>query len=272
MGNSGWTADPDEIVVPPDATDDEPRVYIGPNDPIAQGLSQDAAMVFYWGNEKAFILSVEQSGPDDGQLHLWALTPGSQLHQIMDIDYNVGADQVVVSFGQGAADTQYDFYQPVDVQDILSVRGNDIGKGIVATGSDTLASAAIGAAETEVLLTSAAVQFEADRAYRVDVIGGQQGSVANSNPIWRCRKSNGLATGQLACFYRREQLPGTLDSALNLSQFFTTGSPAPAAAVLAATVSALAGTVTNTATFGGRHLVVTDVGPASRFPAANVIT
>lgn len=269
----------EELIVPSSATDNDPRVYVGQQDPIATGLSQDAAIVFYWGNEKAYLLAVEDSGGVSGQLHLWSVIPGGQLHQIIDVDHDENTDTVRVDFGQGPASESYFFHEPVTFQDDVTFNGPiSFGPGvvpvgtIVGVGSDSAASAAIGAAETEILLTANPVTFEADTAYEVIIAGGQQGSVANANPIWRVRKSNGLATGQLAAFLRRTQLPTTADTNLTLTGVFATTNPAPAAVTMAVTMSALAGTVTNTATFGGRTMYIRKLGDKTDFPDANVLT
>jgi hypothetical protein len=71
-----------------------PRIVLGTDDPLAVAAFQDAAMVFYYRDDQAFIVSVEQVGvpdPEDyGQLHVFAGdSAGNFLSQYLDCDYDV---------------------------------------------------------------------------------------------------------------------------------------------------------------------------------------
>lgn len=66
----GWEAAGfTDITIPADAGVNDPRIYVGQNDPLAAAVGQDAAIVFYWADQRAFVISVSDSGGtgDHGQ-------------------------------------------------------------------------------------------------------------------------------------------------------------------------------------------------------------
>jgi hypothetical protein len=85
----GWTNNAlEEITIPDSAGDDDPRVVISTNDPLAEQLSQDASITYYWADGRGFIQSVEASGgPDRGQWHFWGADE-NRLAQYIDIDFD----------------------------------------------------------------------------------------------------------------------------------------------------------------------------------------
>lgn len=314
-----------DITIPADAGIDEPRVFIGQDDPLLKFLGQNAGIVFYWADNRAYVFSVERSGgPDLGQLHIWSTDETHGIRQLIDVDHNAVSGDVRITLAQGAPDqqTSVDIHgttvildgetggvllkadagvavtvqnpllcqDSVTLTDTLAVVGQTdvtdlhvsgellidnlpLPGTIVGAGSSGVSSGAIGAAETEVLLTDDPVTFLPNSAYEVTIDGGYTGSVVNADPAFRIRKSNGAATGQLACLMRR--VPVTVaarEYGLSLTQKFTTTTPAPAAVELAVTMTAIAGTATYVGTFGGRSIEVKYLGPSTLYPNANVLT
>jgi hypothetical protein len=89
-----------DITIPGDASVNDPRIYVGQNDPIAS-MFGDAAIVMYWGNGRAFFLNVEQSGsPDRGQLHLQSFDPVTGNHQYIDLDVDMVGMVETMNIGQ----------------------------------------------------------------------------------------------------------------------------------------------------------------------------
>lgn len=75
-----------------------PRIVMATDDPMAEALFQDAAIIFYFNETHAMILSIEQDGfPDPttaGQLHIFAgRSDGTFLAQYLDCDYDVTLDE-----------------------------------------------------------------------------------------------------------------------------------------------------------------------------------
>lgn len=203
-----------DITIPGDAGPADPRIYIGQNDEIARGVSQDAAIVLYFGLNRAFLISVEQSGgPDFGQLHIWSVDNNAgTLFQYIDIDHDVLAGKGDITLGADGP-TSNDTSSHILGEDVEIYGGRNIqlksdlieiaptvipgdvtlydepigrwvnGNGIVAN------SAAIGVNETTVI-TIPAMDYKANHAYRVDITGMVTASVAPNNPVLRVRKTN----------------------------------------------------------------------------------
>ena len=67
MGNSGWTADPNTIVIPANAGGG-PRIVITSAPPESLGYPLAAAILFYWNDTDYHYLGISDFGPDFGML------------------------------------------------------------------------------------------------------------------------------------------------------------------------------------------------------------
>lgn len=136
------------------------------------------------------------------------------------------------------------------------------------TGS-TSASSAIGTSVTSVLSISNVV-FKAGRAYSVENVGGAFGSVANEADfsLWK----NSTAGTQVGAFYRTRC--ATLQTnAYGLVYLRNTAGTDVTFTALVLAVAASTGTVTHdAATNRPRQLIVRDVGLASAYANAYVVT
>lgn len=313
-----------DITIPADAGVDDPRVFIGQDDPLLNFLGQSAGIVFYWANNRAFVFSVEPSGgPDLGQLHIWSSDETHGIRQIIDVDHNAITGDVRITLAQGAPDqqTSVDIHgttvtldgetggvilkadagvsitaqnpllctDPVTITDTLAVTGQTDVADLHASGEILIDNrpipgtivgmgsigATVGpfAAETEVVVTTNPVTFLANSTYEVTIDGGCISSVANGDPVFRVRKSNGAATGQLACLMRATPTPvAARQYDASAVQKFTVGAAVPASVALAATIAPSAGNASFTGTFGGATIKVTYLGPDTLAPNANVLT
>lgn len=288
MANTGWTADPADILVPPSAGPNDPRIYIGPNDPIAESLSQDAAIVLYFADQRAFILSVEQSGgPDDGQLHLWCTAdddPGN-FHQLMDFDFDVTAGSVQMTMAAAGLvqDVTWQcFAKTIELQDstTLSQSNNDItifGKSLArgwhakASSTAILAGVTVAAGETDALVT-ASTAFYGGRAYEVTMRGGVRSGTAGGAAQLRLRKTT-AGGADLGEFFRTPiTIANTVFGAFG-SRVFIVASGNPVNAQIALTIQANVNTVDHFATATSpREIVIRDVGSANDYPDAPVLS
>lgn len=232
MANSGWTADPNDLTLPPGASTSDPRIYLGPDDPIADSIGQDAAIVFYWGADRAFILSVENSGGagEHGQLHLWSSAPGDGLTQYIDLDHEVGGEKYA-TYGQQLdrilmnpgilelipdvlnttpnapqlfiGDFSYQQTAGFPMVDTFYY-GRSAGRGQVGEAISTASSGAVSTVETVVLTIPSRTYF-AGRAYEITQKAGAQPAAAGVLLHTRVRKTN--TAGQDLGEYARTSAP-----------------------------------------------------------------
>lgn len=293
MANSGWTADPDSIQVPPDATDSDPRIYIGPDDPYAISFDQLASIVFYWAIDRGFMLSVEAvPGQPSGEFHLWSFDD-DELKQIIDIvhDDSGPEDQSSLKVGQddslyevslkarqqifieasgepdpdsgptvylgGFGDPDYDGTFPPDV----NIYGRSMHRGITSRVTSTVNSAAIGTTET-VIATLPSTTYRAERVYEMKITGEWNISIATNLPVFKIRKTN--AAGQILGEWGRVVGNGTNLNAHALclqNRFFWVDGTADVTATLVLTLVVNAGTATMQAAAGVcRKVEIFDVG------------
>lgn len=92
------------LVVPWGARGNTPRVVMGTGDPALQVLSQPAGHVWYWRDRKAFVMSVEPSGPNNGQLHCYVVENGALAGLVYDINFEEVTNTTQWVF---AADVQF---------------------------------------------------------------------------------------------------------------------------------------------------------------------
>jgi hypothetical protein len=278
LGNSGWTADPYDITLPPDAGPDDPRIYIGSNDPVLAAIGQDAGIVWYFGPESAFAITVEQSGgPDYGQLHIYGISPGTDLKQLIDFDFDITADEATVYIAQGG-DLDTDVYLGGRVVGLgglgflsdmeetdIEIYGTSAPRGFHDEANATADSAAI-TTETAVL-TSGTRNYIAGRAYRVTMAGGIQASAVPNYAQFRLRKTN--AVGQdLGEFFRYPIVATGVPYGAHGTRSFKVGATTVSAALCLTMAYGGVGTVTHRAiaTASPRYFQVEDIGIASDFP------
>jgi hypothetical protein len=298
MGNGGWTADPAFLLVPPEATELDPRIFIGgaDDDPTLSQLDQTEGIVFYFGEQRAFVISVEQEGPpgspeDIGRLHIWGYCGfPSQLHQIVNVDYDIPHNLVTWNFNpdspdismQSVIDIKADVvgiggdHEPADSEPQFQdayLFGKSFNRGAKAFGSSIASSAAIGTTTETVVLTSGSFTYRAGRAYRAEVTGLITASAAGGDAQFRLRKGSTTAglllssTGATACPIagRNYQASGWT--------YFTVPGVLDVTTTLNYALTATGGNITQFASATTpRLMTVYDVGAASDYPNAPALS
>lgn len=157
--------------------------------------------------------------------------------------------------------------------DLISINGDDMGRGVVATWGAISDSGIINATETSVLSSTTARTFPAMRAYKAEVFGGYKCSTAAGNPLWRLRKFNGGVLGALGVLFRRTPTNAiNAEEGLSLSHIFVTDVN-PVTSIMTISIEGSAAyDTTMMGSNGGRFVVITDIGPSSKYGAANVLT
>lgn len=209
--------------MPPDATIADPRIYIGANDPTLTALSQTEGIVFYFGDQHAFVMTVEELTAFSGELHLWGFSnsPSLDVSKMIDLTYNTNIPTIstVTIFSQHPSTGNLTFVvingtevhlggnvEPSSASGIRSeVYFFDMpaSYGVKVAATAQVSSAAI-AAET-VVLTAGTATYRAGRIYEAEVVGLMSGSAAGASGEFRLRKGNttaGLilsATGGIDC-------------------------------------------------------------------------
>jgi hypothetical protein len=294
MSNSGWKADPAYLLVPPSATDSEPRIFIGGNqDPTLLALGQTEGIVFYFGEQRAFLISVEQIGPpgspaDTGRLHIWAFCGfPAQLHQVVNLDYDIPTNDVSWQFNSDSPDATMSSTlslkadvvglggstEPASTdpafQDVY-LFGDSMARGAKAFGSATASSAAI-AAEA-VVLTTGSFTFRAGRSYKAELHGMINAGTAGARATFRLRKGTTTAgtglsfTGDVACAAVGPNYNGDgfVYFQVNATDVTTQ---------MCFTLVGTGGTITQ---FGSantpRYMTIYDVGESADFPNAPVLS
>lgn len=289
MGNSGWTADPDDIMTPPDASPGDVFIYIGPNDPIASALFNDAAIMFYFGLLRAFGIAVNRVGSSDiGTLDFFAFDSVLGSYALIEMRMDVPLQLATVSIGQGGigkdvntiisgkdilifpdgvgTQLRLGIASQADREDTdLVLYGTSAARGFITDGSATVNSG--GNIAEAVVLTTDSVTFIAGRAYRVTTSGGCTNSVANSLVLARVRKTN--VAGQLIGEFSRYPLPAAATSyGVHGTTEFVIGATSVTAALVLTFTGGGGGTVVHTIGVAGlaRTLVVEDIGAAADYP------
>lgn len=306
MANSGWTADPDDLTLPPGAGKGDARIYLGPNDPIAEELSQDAAIVFYWAEERAFVLSVEHSGGTRGQLHLWSTTPDGSV-QWIDFDHpDDNANDASGAIGQrlralsiSPAELEivptthtlddipqavpelylggYNYTEQLGPMVDTIYYGRSAGRGLIASVNSNASTGAISTTETA-LLTIPSRTYYAGRAYELTTKGGVTYAAATTHLLMRARKT-GVGGQDLGEFYRpavnvaSATVVFAASWGLGAGVGFKVGADNITAAIALTGVTVAAGTAVHYANaVTRRNFKVWDVGAADDFPDFATLT
>jgi len=275
--NSGWTADPADLTIPPDASGATPRIHISPGDldPILESIGQDNGIVFYISEDAAFVISVEGGVP--GTLRFWA-TNATQLHQIFEASYfpDAATPQVNLDFFPDSQDPAElhqvsiapDYLdlgpgsQPLDTDPDgdVTLYLRSMARGLVNHVESNAASAAVGA-ET-VVLTLPSFRYRANRFYEARLDGGVFGSAATNLANWHLRKTN-VAGQDLGEYLRNETSGGANVMGVHGSVYFTLGN-SDVTAQLVLPLSSSAGTATQ---YGNantpRSVKIFDLGAAT---------
>lgn len=287
MGNSGWTADPNDITLPPSAGPGDVRIYIGPNDPIAQYFLLDAALVFYYDLNRGFLLSVSREGPPIyGYLDLIAFDGTTATH-VLSVEHDTVTGKTHANIG-GAGytpdqpDVLYsgnpgylgDYTEPSGAagQSDMQIYGQSMPRGLKASAISTSNSASIGTTETAVLTTGTFL-FRAGRAYEVRESSGAAGSATDVWIAYRARKNN-AAGASLGEFYRYNlAITGVVYATSGTGVTFTVGAADVSAAICLTAVTSASGTASQIGSANTpRYLKVYDIGAAADYPTHPVLT
>jgi hypothetical protein len=260
----GWTnQQTDSITVPPSAgPTTAPRIYIGPGDPFAFIAGAIASIMMYWDIDEAFMIWITKNTPTEG------------FFQIANTDASgIVAEYITGTYDEsnGNATLTLGFVDDIDiVATTVSINGTPISTGGTTPHSyeyTTSNSGAIGA-ET-VLLTIPSATYSAGRAYRMEVRGRLQASVANTGTI---RARLGTTTGG-TLFATLGGVPVTVTGATSAAGFYfevyfkVDESDPDVTSPMVITLSANTGTDTLLAGANEPSYVVTyDVGDWSDYP------
>jgi len=277
------------LVVPWGATSG-PRVVIATDDPIMDSLSQDAAIMWYWNDDHAFMASVEQSGsPDFGQFHLFATTAGFALAQYLDCDYDIATSDSEVTLGQNANHTAVFANQDMDIfafdevfidsttavelcffadEGTTDIKAYSVSlaRGFRGENSAAASSGAIGA--EAIVLTLANQVFYQGRAYEILLGGRLAGSVAN-NGLFQIRLTN--LAGAIVGIFGQYPVPAAavnvpLSGRLVVARNTGAGDLTQ---TLVLTLTASVGTCTHVgAATAPRYIEVRDIGAEGDYPNA----
>lgn len=296
------------ITIPGDAADTDARVYIGPDSPIAETIGLPAAITLFGttdpitGNSTSYVIGVEDHADGSGvlvinSLYSGPLVPPGGTKEILRVvrvadheeiylgwfepDTSIGIDASLELHLSSATDVkiQSDLLSIVgyaadnDVELYLGGNPNDMGRGIVVAANNT-ASTGLITAET-VQLTTNSVTYSEDRAYRVDIAGGAAQTTAGPTgwADYRLRKGTTVAGASLGELYRFPASSAGTVYAIQGSKVFITG-PTAVTTPISLTLQCVTGTVRSFAGTGGTSfdMTITDIGPASLYPNAAVLT
>lgn len=284
------------LVVPWGATQ-PPRIVIGTDDPLAQSLSQESAIVFYTETAGGFVWSnfYDVGPPKLDQLALFYTNntdlPGDPPEYITAY-WNHGVPRAALHLGLTVASviltaTQELFIGSFDPNVLVSIAGDPVSfdtdagfddtgsgspismsRGIRGVISSTANSAAV-SAETAVL-TLGTFTFRDSRAYRIAIGGRVAGSVANG-ALFQVRRTSAAGTviGIIGAF----PVTGSGGARPAHGECYvsnSTGSDITDAVVL--TLTASTGTCTHTAAANAkRYLEIRDAGAASKVTQATAL-
>lgn len=269
MGNSGWTADPDDLTIPPGGAPPNQFIYIGDDDPLFEVDGANGGLAFHFGDGYGFVLGIDQFDADSGALYIDACNAITEQFAIMlEAFYDADTNDLILGLGELAVDVfikgdyleiqsdRANFDHGTDVQ----YDGTSLGRGIVASVSVQSGSAFV-SAET-VVLTVPSATYEANRAYRVYTHGGVGQSSAGGIGDLRLKKTN--TGGQTLAEFYRFYCPtiGAVYPATGVAHFKTGNSEVTASLVL--TLQCPVGTVQHFGTAGSaRDVIIEDIGDES---------
>lgn len=121
MGNSGWTADPNTIVIPANAGD-APRIVITSAPPESVGYPLAAAILFYWNATDYFYIGMADFGDDPGVFvrGFSSVTTGTSDHY-EQMSYSNAVDSLnsqryIEDFGTG--NNYFEFINDGEIQEL----------------------------------------------------------------------------------------------------------------------------------------------------------
>lgn len=276
VGNSGWTADPADLTIPPDGAPPNQFIYIGDNDPLLDVVGADFGIVFHYGTGTGFVLGVDQINATDGFVFLDAVDANVPDHYPMfeaEFEGSTEQDTVVslIASGQDArialdSDRHMEFNYDVSDGD-LEINQKSLARGLIGDTASQGSSAAV-AAET-VVMTVPIRTYEKNRAFEVVMHGGVQQTAAGGIGDFRFKKTN--TAGQTITEFYRYQCPaaGVVYPAHGTAVFKTGANDVTAELVL--TLQCPAGTALHFGTAGSaRSVTVKDIGASSNVSSNQV--
>lgn len=255
----GWTnQQSNSLTLPPSGG--VPRIFLGADDPFATAAGALAAIMFYWDTDEAFMIDVRRVGTT-GYLRFTNTDATGITANYLEFAYdeNTGSATLTIGF--------------VDRMDVIaeewtlnSVVQSD-GYGYYDYQNSN--SAAIGA-ET-VILTLGSETYIPGRAYRIEVRGRVQGSVANT-ATFRVRFGTTVA-GFLFCTLGGVPVTtagANTAAAVNLERYVQVdGGDPPITSAFVITMAANAGTATMLGAANEPfYVTIRDVGANTDFPEA----
>ncbi len=255
----GWTnQQSNSLTLPPSGG--VPRIFLGADDPFATAAGALAAIMFYWDPDEAFMIDVRQVG-STGYLRFTNTDATGIVATYLEFAYNELTGFTTLTIG---------FVDQLDVvAETWNLNGVSQSLGYGYYDYDTVSSAAI-SAETVIMILSSET-YTPGRAYRVEVRGRVQGSVAN-NAIFRMRF--GTTTGGfLFCTFGAVPISvagATTAAAVNLERYVQVdGGDPPLTTAFCITMASNTGTVTALAAANEPfYVTIRDVGANTDFPEA----
>lgn len=255
----GWTNQQSkDLVIPPSGG--VPRIFLGSGDPFATAAGALAAIMFYWDPDEAFMIDVSESGTT-GKFRITNTDATGIVADFLQFTYDEST---------GDAHTILGFTDTLEIvaTDWL-LNGISQSQGYGYYDYDTSSSAAI-SAESVILILSTETYFSG-RAYRIEVRGRVQGSVAN-NAIFRLRYGSSTAGSLIATL---GAVPitvagATTAAAVNLDRYLQIdGADPDLTSAFCITMASNTGTVTALAGSNEPfYVTIRDVGANTDFPEA----
>lgn len=237
------------------------KIVIGPDDPFAVAAGMLASIVFNWQTDEAFLLGVLFDGLHTGQLRLANADLTGVVAEYWNCYYNELTGYA--SFMMGGIDTNEIGITSSD----FTIDTVSQGRGFTNDAQITTNSAGI-SAET-VVLTLPVTTFVGGRAYKIEVGGRVQASVANS-AVFRVRFGT-TTGGSLLYTYGAVGVPASgASGAANVSlSRYVLRDPGDGdlSTQMVVTLASTTGTDTLLAAANEpAYVLVTDVGAWDQFP------
>lgn len=230
MGNSGWTADPEDLTIPPDGAPPDDFIYIGSNDPLLGPAHSTGGIVFHFGTNYGFVLGINSINADTAFLFLTAVNgdTSSDIH-VLDITYDAVFPSLDLTLGDDTLDLttksnvtlmnadQFIRFQPddyaefadCDVKYRTGLVTHSMPRGFAMSDLNPAVTAFAGPAES-VHWTTVSATYRANRAYEIQFAAAVAVDTANAFVFLRIRKTN--LAGQILSEWARVPCPTINDA------------------------------------------------------------
>lgn len=195
----------DSITLPSDAVSTDPRIVIATDDPLSAGIN-DAAISFYWDENRGFVAGVDRAGDGPsalGQWRLYGLVTGFGLSQFINATYDPtdgGRDNISIRGGSrdpraarvSVTGPNVDLGGTAPSDEAgrdVRIFGRSIPRGLLAVGGFDGVSG-IGAVETVAVTVAYASATSTARRYRPEFIGRAFSTVAGDRARVRIRRTD----------------------------------------------------------------------------------